>query len=115
MLVKDAQGAEMPLGGFAEVSFPRKVGGLYKAGDVTLKRGVVSSQVLFNWLHTVRSVRDSVLMLRDEAGAIVGLWKISKDRVTKYEGPPLDGKGGADVAMEELVIGYERLEWIPPK
>jgi len=31
-------------------------------------------------------------------------------RPVKYTGPALDGSGGGDVAMDELVLAYERLE-----
>lgn len=115
VMVKDASGRETAVGGFAEASsLPRKIHGLNKAGDVTLKRGVVNSQALFDWLRGAHLSRDAVLIQRDEASALVGTWELSKSRVTKYAGPALNAKG-TDVAIEELVLGYERLEWRPPK
>ena len=36
-------------------------------------------------------------------------WKLLRARIVKYSGGPLNGKG-TDVAMEEIVLAYERLE-----
>ncbi len=115
LMVTEEHGREVAFGGFSEASsLPRKIQGLNKAGDVTLKRGVVRSQALFDWLRGARRIRDAVLMQRDDAGAIAGSWELGRSRVKKYVGPALNAKG-TDVAIEELVLGYESLEWRPPK
>ncbi len=116
----DSLGLEKPLGGFAEATgLPVKVRGLNKVTDVTLKRGVVDSSDLSAWLQAARSGgvavrRNAVLTLRDSAGTSVITWRFSSAYPTKYQGPTLGGKGN-DIAIEELVLSPEAVEWIPPK
>jgi len=95
----------------------RKMNGLLKASDVTLKRGVIGRDDIFRWLEEVAkglqaAVRPSMtIQLMDEAGkAPVMTWKLINVRPMKYTGATLNAKTGTDVAMEELVLSYERLE-----
>src|SRR5262245_44776570 len=51
----------------------RKIPGVHKVSDVTLKRGIVNSADLWEWIDDVRrngpvAQRDVVITLRDEAG-----------------------------------------------
>lgn len=91
----------------------RKVPGIYKAGDVTLKRGIVNSKVLWDWITDVRKrgplgrKQFVIIMLLDEARAPVQSWKLILVTPMKYTGPTLAAKGGGDVAMEELVLSAE--------
>lgn len=127
-------GPEEPLGGFSDVSglgtemtvaeyrngndpenHVRKVPGVHKVGDVTLKRGIVSSADLWEWIDATRRTgvlaqRDVVITLRDESGADVQGWTLRGVIPLKYTGPTLAAKGGGDVAMEELVLSAEALE-----
>lgn len=96
------------------VNHVRKVPGLHKVGDVTLKRGIVNSTDLWGWIADVRvngpaAKREVVISLRDEAGQTVQSWKLRGVVPMKYTGPTLAGKGGTDVAMEELVLSAEAL------
>jgi len=93
----------------------RKIPGSHKVGDVTLKRGVVDSTDLWAWITAARTTgvkaqRDVVITLRDEGGAPVQQWKLRRVLPMKYTGPTLAGKGGGDVAMEELVLAAEGYE-----
>lgn len=93
----------------------RKVPGVHKVGDVTLKRGVVSSKDLWSWMQQVRvegplAKREVVITLRDESGKDVESWKLRGCVPMKYTGPTLAAKGGGDVSMEELVLSAEGLE-----
>jgi phage tail-like protein len=93
----------------------RKIPGSHKVGDVTLKRGVVDSSDLWAWITAARTTgvkaqRDVVITLRDEAGNPVQQWKLRRVLPMKYTGPTLAGKGGGDVAMEELVLAAEGYE-----
>jgi phage tail-like protein len=93
----------------------RKITGLSKATDVTLKRGVIGSLDLYNWLNQVRNgdqaaLRTVTIQLQSEDHTqIVLTWKLLRARPIKYTSGPLNGKG-ADVAIEELTLSYERLE-----
>lgn len=96
----------------------RKIPGSHKVGDVTLKRGVVDSSDLWDWITDLRTngvdaQRDVVITLRDEAGNPVQQWKLRGVVPMKYTGPTLAGKGGGEVAMEELVLSAEAYEIAP--
>ena len=98
------------LGGFSEVTGLKAS---HKVGDVTLKRGVVNSSNLWNWLNDARKNGDQarrtvVIVLRNEAGNPVQSWKLQNVVPKKYTGPKLGGKSG-DVAMEELVLSAETI------
>lgn len=94
---------------------PRKITGMYKVGDVTLKRGVIGALDLYEWLDQVRNgsqdaLRTITIQLQNEDhSAVVQTWKLLNARPTKYTAPTFNGKG-TDVAMEELVLAAERLE-----
>ena len=93
----------------------RKVPGVHKVGDVTLKRGVVDSKSLFDWIKDVRlngvkgQKKSVTITLLDEAQAPVLTWVLGNVIPLKYTGPTLAGKGGGDVAMEEIVLSAESL------
>jgi phage tail-like protein len=94
---------------------PRKITGTYKVPDVTLKRGVIGSLDLYEWLDQVRNgaqdaLRTVTIQLQNEDHvSVVQEWKLTNARPIKYTGPSLNGKG-TDVAIEELVLACERLE-----
>jgi phage tail-like protein len=92
-----------------------KITGLNKMTDVTLKRGVIGSLNLYQWLNDIRNgdqraLRTVTIQLQNEDHtAIVATWKLLRARITKHTSGPFNAKG-TDVAMEELVVAYERLE-----
>ena len=93
----------------------RKITGLNKATDVTMKRGVVGSLNLYQWLNDIRNgspnaLRNVTVQLQNEDhSAVVQTWKLIRSRIIKHTSGPMNAKG-TDVAMEELVLAYERLE-----
>jgi phage tail-like protein len=93
----------------------RKITGLNKATDVTLKRGIIGSLNLYQWLDQIRngdaaSLRNVVIHLQNEDHtATVMSWKLLRARIIKHTSGPLNAKG-TDVAMEEMTLAYERLE-----
>jgi phage tail-like protein len=93
----------------------RKITGLNKSTDVTLKRGVIGSLNLYNWLNQIRNGDQSALrtvtiqLQNEDHTAVVQEWKLMRARIIKHTSGPLNAKG-TDVAMEELVLAYERLE-----
>ncbi|HUI94626.1 MAG TPA: phage tail protein [Xanthobacteraceae bacterium] len=96
----------------------RKIPGSHKVGDVTLKRGVVDSSDLWAWITETENTgilaqRDVIITLRDEASNPVQSWKLRNVVPMKYTGPTLAGKGGGEVAMEELVLSAEGFEINP--
>jgi len=92
----------------------RKVAGVHKVSDVTLKRGIINSKSLWEWLNQARTAGPAAqktvsITLLDEAQAPVQSWVLRGVIPMKYTGPTLAGKGGGDVAMEELVLSAEGL------
>ena len=103
-----------PHGAFQEVSGLSKIKGLNKSTDVTLKRGLIASAALRDWLDQVRdgqpgAERTLTITQQNEDHKTVQTWKLSRARIIKHTSGPINAKG-TDVAMEELVIAYERLE-----
>ena len=99
------------------VNHVRKVPGVFKSGDVTLKRGVIGATNLWEWIDTVRTgdvenaKRTVVVKLRNELRSdTVVSWTLRRAMPIKWTGPTLTAKGGGDVAMEELVLSVEAVE-----
>src|SRR6185369_1607758 len=99
------------------VNHVRKRPGIFKTGDVTLKRGVIGAVNIRDWLEAVRNgdvsqaKRDIVIKLLDESRAnVVASWKLRSAMPMKWTGPTLSAKGGTDVAMEELVLSVEQVD-----
>jgi phage tail-like protein len=92
-----------------------KLTGLTHANDVTLRRGIIGSLNLYQWIDQIRngdpgSYRNVVIHLQNEDHtATVMSWKLFRARIVKHTSGPLNAKG-TDVAMEEITLAYERLE-----
>ena len=92
-----------------------KTAGLNKATDVTMKRGVIGSLDLYKWLDDVRNGANSGLrtvtveLKSEDRTQTVQTWRLINARIMKHTSGPFNAKG-TDVAMEELVLAYERLE-----
>jgi phage tail-like protein len=88
----------------------------HKLDDVTLKRGLVGSADLFEWIKTVRNgvadPRSVTVRLLDEARNTVAEWRLTRAQPKKWTGPTLAAKGGGEVAMEELHLVHEGIEYV---
>ena len=93
----------------------RKITGLAKYANITLKRGVIGSLSLYKWLDQIRNgdqsaTRTVTIHLQNEDHTeIVQTWKLLRARIVKHVSGPFNARG-TDVAMEEMVLAYERLE-----
>jgi len=98
--------------GDARVNTVRKLPGLHKIGDITLKRGITGSDVLWQWRKSVTDGnldrRSASIILLDEARQEVLRWNLSEAWPSKYVGSDLHAKGH-DVAIETLVITCESI------
>lgn len=93
----------------------RKVPNTHKVDDVTLKRGLVGSTDIFEWIKGVRDgvadPRQVTITLLDEARQEVATFALRNAQPKKYTGPTLAAKGGGEVAMEELHLVHEGIEY----
>jgi phage tail-like protein len=96
----------------------QKISGMNKSTDVTLKRGIMGAPDIYQWLDMVRNgnvkkgegLRDVKISLRSEDHtSTVFTWTLQNARPSKCTFGPLNAKG-TDVAMEELVLAYERMQ-----
>lgn len=100
--------------GTDRVNAPRKIPGLHKVSDVTLKRGLAGGLELYQWLLAVRTgqaERRTVvvrLMSEDRSEAVI-TWKLIRAFPVKLTHGPLAAAGSA-VAVEELVLASESIE-----
>ena len=93
---------------------PAKTVGVNKVADITLKRGFTGSLRLYQWFDAVRNgetntLRTVTITLLTEDRTPVATWKLLRARPVGYGVGPLIAHG-CDVAIEELVLAYERLE-----
>lgn len=93
----------------------RKVANTFKQEDVTLKRGLIGSDDLFNWVKNVREgakeTRQVTITLLDEARSPVASFQLLNAQPKKWVGPTLAAKGGGEVAMEELHLVHEGITY----
>jgi phage tail-like protein len=93
----------------------QKLTGLNRATDVTLKRGIIGSLDLYEWLDDIRNGDQNALrtvriqLQNEDHTTVVQTWILQRARIVKHVSGPLNAKG-CDVAMEELTLAYERLE-----
>lgn len=125
--------SEGPAAGFAEVSGlglqlelieyrtgnarqlePMKIPGLARVGDVTLRRGLIGSLELYTWIDQIRNGDAGALrtvriqLLSEDHATVVQTWILQRARIVRHSSGPLNALGG-DVAMEEMVLAFERL------
>jgi phage tail-like protein len=91
-----------------------KLAGLNRVSDVTLRRGLIGSLTLFEWLNAVRNGDEAtrtvrIQLLNEDHTEPVLTWTLLRARIVKWSAGPLNAKG-SDVAIEEIVLAYERLE-----
>lgn len=100
---------------FREGSSPedtfKKIPGLRKFSDITLKRGIIKGDnEFFSWINTKQigtiERRDLTISLLDENHQPVVVWKVKNAFPVKYAGPVLEANG-SDLAIETLVLTHE--------
>lgn len=121
----------VPLGAFSEVSgltaegdavdyregtdLPssvRKLPGLRKYGNLTLKRGYTQDKSLWNWyaniVNGVADRRNVTIVLMNERREPVLRWNAENAWINKIEGPAMKASGN-EVAMESVELVHEGL------
>src|SRR6185312_14738020 len=72
----------------------RKLTGLRKFGNITLKRGITKDHQLWNWylniLNGVDDRRNGAIVLQDEQHTDVLRWNFDNGWICKWEGPAMN-------------------------
>lgn len=90
----------------------RKLSGLTKYGNITLKWGITDSMELYKWRQDVidkgaeGNRKNMSIILIDEAGNDKSRWNISNAWPSKYDPSDFSAKGN-EVAIETLEIVHE--------
>jgi phage tail-like protein len=93
----------------------RKLTGLRKFSNITLKRGYTTNKELWNWYKDVLDGkpdirRNGAIVLQDEEHNDTPLrWEFQRGWVCKWEGPAMNATSN-DVAIESIEICVERVE-----
>ncbi len=96
-----------------DVTTPRKLPGLTKYGNITLKWGTSDSMVLYEWLQgfsdgTGIERKTVTITAIDEAGDDAASWQMINAWPVKYTAPDFNATG-SEVAMESIEIAHEGL------
>lgn len=95
-----------------ELTTPRKLPGLTKYGNITLKWGTTDSMELYEWIQecmegTIERKTVTIIAL-DEEGNDVATWQVIEAWPMRYTAPSFNGLG-AEVAVEVLEFAHEGL------
>lgn len=90
----------------------RKLVGLRKFTNITLKRGYTQNDTLWRWYvniaNGVRDRRNGSIVLRDEAHTPVLRWNFENAWVNKIEGPTMNATSN-EVGIEAVELCHEGL------
>ncbi len=96
-----------------ENTTPRKLPGLTKYSNITLKWGMTNDRELYDWHRRVVEGeierKNGSIVLRDRKGEEVARWNFVRAWPTKWDGPDLNAEGN-DVAIETLELAHEGVE-----
>ncbi len=95
----------------------RKLTGLAKHTNVTLKRGITTDTELFDWMRKVRDGfidrRDVIITLLDGQGHPLAGWRLHNAFPVQWIGPSFNSKSN-EIAIESIELAYEGLEFQGP-
>jgi phage tail-like protein len=102
-----------------EITTVRKLKGLNKYGNITLKWGLTDSIELSNWHRMVvddatplaAARKTVVIRIQDDTGADKAAYEVTRAWPTKYNPTDLNGKGN-EVAIESLELANEGIRRI---
>jgi len=96
-----------------ETKTVRKLPGLTKYTNITLKWGLTDSRELYDWYKDVVNGKierkSGSIILLDLEGNEAVRWNFFEAWPTKWDGPDFTAKGN-DVAIETLELAHERVE-----
>lgn len=98
-----------------DATHQRKLSGLNKYGNITLKKGLTDSMELYEWKKQVEQTgatgarKNVSLILIDEEGNDKARWNVAEAWPTKYDSSDFSAKGN-EVVIESLEIVHEGVE-----
>ena len=117
--LNDATGLN-PTPGSPQKKSRKKMPGLQKFGNITLKRVAITDTKFLDWINDLFNLSETeaknlrktmILEYCNEAGEVIASYRLINGWVTKLEGPDLNAKGN-EVVIETIELGYEGLELI---
>ena len=97
------------------ISSSRKLPGLVRYPNVTLRRGLTNSPELWNWWRTVRDGtlqrRNVLIVLLDDAHREILRWSLREAWIARIEFSELDASKN-EVAIETIELAHEGLELV---
>jgi phage tail-like protein len=94
----------------------RKLPGIEKYPNLTLKRGITGSLALWEWRKEARDgsgafppLRDVTIQLQNEVHENVLKWTLTNAWCTKLTGPTLNATSN-EIAVETMELAYDRLD-----
>ncbi|GFN30011.1 phage tail protein [Paenibacillus xylaniclasticus] len=88
----------------------RKLSGLTKYGNISLKWGITDSMEIYNWYNEVTKGnvqrKNISIVLVDETGSDKSRWNFINAWPTKYDAPDFSAKS-SEVGIESLEIAHE--------
>lgn len=106
--VEYREGTDIPL-------HVRKLTGLRKFANISLKRGFTDNKELWEWykavLNGITERRDGAVILNNEDHDKVQRWNFEGGWICKWEGPTFNASSN-DVAIESIDICVERVELV---
>lgn len=93
-----------------QVQTPLKLPGLKKYSNITLKQGLIDSDVLYNWMKAgidgAVERKTITITLLDITGKDAASWTVINAWPTKYTAPEFNATS-SEVAIEQLEIAHE--------
>ncbi len=116
-LTQEIQAIEYRDGMMGPTTLPLKRPGLRKAGNITLKRGLLTADNdFFLWFNNSGTPnvqrRDLTIMLLNDESQPVFVWTIAQAWPVKCEGPSLKATGN-DIAIESVELAHEGITLRP--
>ncbi|NEW60825.1 phage tail protein [Sulfurovum sp. bin170] len=93
----------------------RKIPGLIKYGNISLKVGLTDSMELYEWRKLVEDgktddyYKNMAIILIDEQGESKSRWEFSRAWPTKYDAPDLNATDN-NIAIESIDVAHEGMK-----
>ena len=99
------------------INSPRKLNGLTKYGNVTIKWGMYEDMSLYEWVAGISdgskqedAKKDITITLRDDSGAnAVAIWTLMNAWPSKYTGPDFNATS-SEISFESIEFVFEEMK-----